>query len=244
MTQTARLELHQPVRVELLGGFDVSHDGQPISLPLSAQRVLALLALHDRPLLRAFVAGVLWLDSPEERAAASLRSVLWRLRLPGRDLVEAGRAHVGLAPEVWVDVRDARAFARGVLSRDVERDALVERWEARLGGDLLPHWYDDWVLMERERFRELRLHALESLCDQLLEARDPAHAMEAALAAISADPLRESAHRALIRVHLSEGNHSDALRVYRRYRRLLHEELGVEPSDQLRGLLPTAVPPD
>lgn len=243
MSQTARVALHQPVRVELLGGFDVSRDGQRIPLPLSAQRVLALLALHDRPLLRAFVAGVLWLDSPEERAAASLRSVLWRLQLPGRDLVEAGRAHVGLAREVWVDVRDARAFARGVLSHDVERDNLME-WEARLGGDLLPHWYDDWVLMERERFRELRLHALESLCDQLLEVGDPAQAMEAALAAISADPLRESAHRALIRVHLSEGNHSDALRVYRRYRRLLQEELGVEPSEQLRGLLPTALPPE
>ena len=53
-------------------------------------------------------------------------------------------------------------------------------------------------------------------------------------------PLRESTHRALIRVYLWEGNGSAALRAFERYRRLLWDELAVEPSEQIRDLLPTA----
>ena len=71
------------VRLNLLRGFELWCDGERVTLPMSAQRVLAFLALHDRPVLRLYVAGSLWLDASEERSYANLRSALWRLRRPG-----------------------------------------------------------------------------------------------------------------------------------------------------------------
>ncbi|HEY6203669.1 MAG TPA: bacterial transcriptional activator domain-containing protein [Candidatus Limnocylindria bacterium] len=83
---------------------------------------------------------------------------------------------------------------------------------ALTGGELLADWCDEWVLLERERLRQLRLHALEVLTQRLVTVGRYADAMEVALAALRSEPLRESAHRAVISVHLAEGNRSEALR--------------------------------
>jgi DNA-binding SARP family transcriptional activator len=91
--------------------------------------------------------------------------------------------------------------------------------EVRPGGELLPGWYEDWVLVERERLRQLRMHALEALAEKLTEAGRYGVAMQAAYAAVRADPVRESAHRAVVRVHLAEGNVLEALRAYELTRR-------------------------
>jgi DNA-binding SARP family transcriptional activator len=96
--------------------------------------------------------------------------------------------------------------------------------------DLLPGFYDDWVFMERERIRQRILHALEALSQILAAAGRFADAIEAAMLATSAEPLRESAQRALIRAHIAEGNLTEACRSYRAYHALVHRELGVAPS--------------
>src|SRR5439155_9485234 len=101
----------------------------------------------------------------------------------------------------------------------------------------LPDWYDDWLLFERERFRQVSLHALEVLADQLVRAGELSRALEAALSAVRSEPLRESAHRAVIRVHLAEGNRAEAIRHYELCRRLLRERLGVRPSPMLAELI-------
>jgi DNA-binding SARP family transcriptional activator len=108
------------------------------------------------------------------------------------------------------------------------------RWETM---DLLPGWYDDWVIFERERIRQRLLHALEALSRRLVEAHRCAEAVDAAISAVSADPLRESANRVLIQAHLAEGNLIEARRAYERYRDSLRRELGVEPSEELFDLL-------
>ena len=82
---------------------------------------------------------------------------------------------------------------------------------------LLPGWYDDWVVLERERLRQLQLHALDRLAAALLAAEEPGRALDAALVAVQADPLRESAHRIVVRIHLREGNALEALRAYERF---------------------------
>jgi DNA-binding SARP family transcriptional activator len=102
--------------------------------------------------------------------------------------------------------------------------------------DLLPDWYDDWVLVERERFRQLRLHALERVCDRLIAAGRYSEALQAALAAVAAEPLRESANRYVIEVHLREGNLAEAISHHRSYCRLLQDELGVSPSPSMERL--------
>src|SRR5262249_3418614 len=96
-----------------------------------------------------------------------------------------------------------------------------------LDAELLPDWYDDWVLLERERLRELRLHALEALALRLAALGRFAEAVEAGLAAVRSEPLRESAHRVLIRLHLAEGNRHRALCQYREYTRLMRLDLNL-----------------
>ena len=221
--------------LKVLESFHVSYDGEPVRLPRSAQRVLAFLALYDRPLQRPYVAGSLWLDLPEERAHASLRSALWRLHRRGQGLVEVSAQQLALGREVEVDLRASEALARRVLD-DSSLDPL-EVDASSLCGDLLPDWYEDWLLVERESHRQLRLHALETLCERLTRAGCLHKALEVGLAAVAGEPLRESAHRALVSVHLEEGNLIEAIRQYGLYRKLLSTQLGVEPSERMQVLV-------
>jgi DNA-binding SARP family transcriptional activator len=223
-------------RLSLLGGFELRCTGQDVAVSRIGQRLLALLALQGRPLERLWVAGTLWLDAPEERAGASLRSALWRLPQPGGTaVVEASATHLRLARDLAVDTRELVALAERLESPDGCGDHQPE--PAALARDLLPDWYEDWVVLERERFRQLRLHALEALCARLTEAGRFGAAVQAGLAAVSGEPLRESAHRTLIQAHLAEGNPGEAVRQYHLYRRLLADELALEPSAAIRGLV-------
>src|SRR5438105_5421777 len=123
---------------------------------MGAQRLLAYLALNERPSLRLCVAGVLWVDASEERSRANLRSALWRLRRIGPTLVDVTASHISLGGAVTVDVRTSVAAARRILGK--KEETPIESDAAMLSGELLPDWYDDWVVFERERLRELRLH--------------------------------------------------------------------------------------
>ncbi len=104
----------------------------------------------------------------------------------------------------------------------------------------MPGWFDDWVIVERERLRQIRLHALDALCERLIEARRWAQAVQVALADVDGEPLRESAQRMLIIAHLGVGNVSEAVRQLARYRRLLGDELHLEPSFDLERLVASA----
>jgi len=224
-------------RLTLLGGFGLQHGGMPTPMSRGAQRLIALLALHEEALSRDYVAGVLWGDSTEARASGSLRSALWKLRPVRPGVVWDRDGSLGLSPHVHIDVRHATALARSAVTGRFEVETVAGLLEPRFCRELLPGWYDDWVLIERERHRQLSLHALEALCDHLTEAGRYGAAMLAALAAVDREPLRESAHRALIRVHLAEGNVWEAIRRYRWYEEIAARDLGVEPSPMMRSLL-------
>ena len=142
-------------------------------------------------------------------------------------------------------MRNLVAFAHqltkgGTAFHTVDLDSVSV---ADLSGDLLPDWYDDWLEDEREGLRQTRLYALEALARGLSASGHCADAIQAALAAIRLEPLRETAHRTLIEIHLAEGNWSEACRQFWRCRRLLREELGVEPSESMRLLLEKTAPP-
>ena len=224
------------VRLTLMDGFQLTSDGERVPVQRSSQRLIAYLALRNRPLLRVHVAGVLWLDSSEERSCANLRSALWRLRGRARTVVETDASHAWLSSEVRVDVREIIARARGLIEQKDGDGGGAEVESSLLAGDLLPDWYDDWVLLERDRLRELQLHALEALAGRATADGRYGAAIDIALMAIQADPLRESAHRVLINAHLAEGNPTAGMRHYRNYCRRARAELGVEPSSQMREL--------
>jgi DNA-binding SARP family transcriptional activator len=220
----------------LVGGFRLQVDGTPLELSLVLQRLVALLALRARPVRRALVAGVLWPDCDETRARANLRSALWRLRALEARVVDGDQDQLCMDPCVSVDV-DRIGDPEDVLrdGRPVDPREIVQ-----LGEELLPGWYEDWVLFERERLRQHRLRLLEEIAVRLAAGHRFPEAVEVALAAIAVEPLRESAHRVLVRVHLDEGNVAEALRAYDLFERRLGEELSLRPSAHMRELLATA----
>jgi DNA-binding SARP family transcriptional activator len=224
------------VSLSLLGGFELTRASQELKPPTSAKRVIAFLALQERPVHRLYVAGKLWPHVSEARSNASLRTALWRLHRCDGAIVDASAEQLGLAAQVRVDLREVASRAREILYATDAPPRGVVNTLCR-AGDLLPDFYDDWVLVERESFRQLRLHALERLCGQLARCGRLGEALEAGLAAVAADPLRETAHCALVSVYLAEGNRSEALRQYERFRDLLRDKLALEPSPQIRALL-------
>jgi tetratricopeptide (TPR) repeat protein len=112
-----------------------------------------------------------------------------------------------------------------------------------LSSDLLPEAWDEWVIIERERLHQMRLHALESLACCHRSAGHFGQALNAALRAVAGEPLRESAHRQVIETYLAEGNTSEAIRHFKELRNLLRAELGLEPSSSLRHLMASTVGP-
>jgi DNA-binding SARP family transcriptional activator len=226
-----------PVRLGVLGGFRLRVEAEEVPLPMNAQRLVCFLALHDQPLLRTFVGGSLWGESSESHAGGSLRSALWRLKSATYPVVDLTSDHVGLSPAVAVDLREGRALAHKVLDPSQDLEGVAEVNEEVLSADLLPDWTEDWVLIERESYHQLRLRALEALCRRLSAKGRFGQAVQAGVAAVSGEPLRESARRALIEAHLAERNVGAALREYDAFRQLLHDELALEPSDDLRALV-------
>lgn len=226
--------------VSVLGGFRLWRSGSvQVGVPRASQRLLAFLALRGGVANRATVAGTLWPGGTESHAYSNLRSTLARMEPTCRETLHISKLELSLAEDVTVDLRHSRALACRLLdpsTKPSQSDLGAAAFEA-LSADLLPGWYDDWVLIEAEDWQHLRVHALEALALRLADVGRWGEAANAASAAVRADPLRESAHAALIQVHLAEGNQSDAMCEFNSYRTLLHAELGLEPTPQLRRLV-------
>ena len=213
--------------LQLLGGFGLSVDGVPVDVPPPAQLTVAVAAL--RRVTRAQAARMLAPDADEAIALGRLRTRIWRLRQVCPELLDENAHILGLDSHVRVDVASLLDW-----SRDVQAGAVDELHFAGLGQwELLPEHEDDWLAVDREQLREVRLHTLEQASRVLIERGRYGLALQAALASAAEDPLRESSQRAVIEVHLAEGNVELALHRYLDVERRLREELGVEPSAQL-----------
>ncbi|KAB1929820.1 transcriptional regulator [Micromonospora sp. ALFpr18c] len=227
------------VALHLLGGFRLLRGTAPVVVPRGLQRVIALIGLRPGA-TRSQLAGLLWPDASEERALSSLRTALWRLRQdPCCPMTVAGDT-VRLGPAVRLDVDELVGTAARVRDGD---DPCTARALAAGRHDLLPGWYDDWVLLDRERLRQLRLHMLEQVAGQHLAAGRHGEALEAALEAMAAEPLRETPHRLVVRIHLAEGNAFEAVHAFYVYRDLLRRELRLEPSPAMSALLDDTLAP-
>lgn len=231
------LPVHQQpagAALRVLDRFALFVAGASVDLPVQVQKVIAFLALHDGPQPRERVAERIWPDAEPKRCLASLRTVLWRVRRASPDAVHAHRGSVCLGPAVQVDVHESRNVARRILNgHAVDPECAVSLLSLRL----LPDWDDTWVFPEQERVRQMHVYCLEILSRRLAGQQHYAFAMQAAMAATRIEPLRESAQRAVIDVHLAEGNLAQARGVYEDFRRLLRAEMGIEPSPELAAAL-------
>lgn len=217
-----------PDAVCLLGGPYVRSRGRRLDLPEGSKRLLVFVALRGR-VDRRRAATVLWPDNGEERAAGNLRSALWRMKNAGIVVLTADKSTLGLVPGAEVDIVSWCGWAARLVTGKPD-PADLEAAPPAEAFDFLPGWYDDWAVFERERVRQRLLHALEALSRHLVHAGRHAEAVDAALAAVGVDPLRESAQRVLVEAHLAEGNLAEARRCVRQYHSLVRAELGVDPS--------------
>jgi SARP family transcriptional regulator, regulator of embCAB operon len=221
--------------LQLIGGWRLCRAGRYLKVGPRQQRLIAALALlGSQP--RPFLAGLLWPDSTDAQASGSLREAIWAIsrQLPGLLVNDDGRLELADTvrtdlPEVW----DTTDTAAGMPDRS--------RMELLARGELLPGWYEDWVLCEQEQFRLRRLRALQALAEDMLACGDASGALEAVSAALRIDPLHGNAMRLLLRVHLSEGNHAGALLAYRDFSSRMQAEFGAslpaEISELVRPLL-------
>jgi DNA-binding SARP family transcriptional activator len=227
-----------PVVLHLFDGPFVTYGRRRVEIPEGSKRLLVFVALHRGRVERRYAAGTLWPAGDDLRAAGNLRSALWRLNGAGIDLLSADKYGLAMRDEVFVDSQVVSAWAARIISGS----ASVHDLHTMPGGaeplELLPGWYDDWALVERERVRQRLLHALEALSRQLVRMRRCAEAVEAAMMAVSAEPLRQSAQRTLIEAYLAAGSWVEARRSFEAHRLILERELGTEPDPELAAMVP------
>lgn len=228
-----------PARVTLLGRFRATDDLGEIRIPAASQRVVALAALHPSPLPRQVVARQLWPHLQLQSALGSLRTALSRLHRAHPSLIVSDADSLTIAEPVSVDACRHEALAHELIAGGPAVPDQLPLEE--LTTPLLPDWEDDWVALRRERLQELFLHALEAHAVHLARHRRFSPAINTVYAVLGADPLRESAARTLVEVHLAEGNRPHAVRSYLDFRRRLLAALQMEPSDELRGLVASLV---
>ena len=210
-----------------------------------AESLLAYLLVHrDAPQPRERIAFVLWPDSSEPQARTNLRKVLHTLRraLPDADrFLEVTQRTLQWRSDAPASL-DLDTFERAIArSRWEDVTALREAVDA-YGGDLLASSYDEWLVEERERLRDLYAHALQRLAEALADGGEHADAVRHGERLLRLDPLREESCRLVMRLHDGRGDRARALRAYHACASALARELGVEPSAATRAGYEALVP--
>jgi DNA-binding SARP family transcriptional activator len=223
------------LHIELLRHFRVTSDGLLLAPGRAGERLVAYVALEDRSLDRDQIAGVLWPDTSQSRAAANLRRALSLVRRHAPGLVRCDARRLSLASGVTVDAQGQRCLSEAITSGE---RTMVNTDELRLlRGDLLPGWDEPWLAASRQELRQLRLISLETVAAAHLDESRPAAALAVALCITCDEPLRESAHRLVVQAHLAQGNWAEAARQYMLYRTLLWAEMHLRPGAGMEALM-------
>ncbi|MBU0610543.1 MAG: hypothetical protein KKI08_21855, partial [Armatimonadetes bacterium] len=232
------------LRVHLFGGFSITRNDSPISLPprTAACSLLAYLLIYrDRPHTRDLLAGTFWPELPDAVARRRLSQALWSIRRAFVPypllLTEGDTVRLNLELPLWLDVAE---FEHQVASGQQQQPSLAaDQWLPAVDlyrGEFLAGYYDDWVLIERERLRELFLTALGQLVEAWKTKGEYERALLYARRLASEDPWREEAHREVMRLCHLLSRDAEALHQLQACRRVLAEELGVEPSPETEAL--------
>jgi DNA-binding SARP family transcriptional activator len=208
-------------RVAVLGAFTLTAPTGPVALGADARRLVAYLAVHPRPQRRDALAADLWPGLAAPAARRLLDDAVAALDVPGL-LDEAADGTLALAAGVAVDLTEALALVRGLPALPGTSDVDL----GLLDADILPGWTAGWIAVERERFRQLRLHALEERSARLSAAGRHDEAVAVARRAVRTAPSRESARRAVVTALLARGDIAGALDEQDAYQELLRSSVG------------------
>jgi DNA-binding SARP family transcriptional activator len=229
--------------LSLLGGFEARLDGRG-PLTLARHKVEALLAylasqpgqLHRRDKL----AALLWADAPSARARHSLRQALAELRLalsPVPACLGEWRDAVAIdAAAADVDVVTFDRLAADGSPGGLERAVALYRGDFLEGMRIAEPAFEEWLMAERHRLREMALDALAKLLARDLRASADGPAVQTALRLLALDPLQETVHRTLMRLYLRLGRRGAGLRQYEQCLDVLRRELSTEPDAATRAV--------
>ena len=229
--------------MRLFGTFQVTLDGTAVS-GFASDKVRALLIYlaieSDQPQRREKLAGLLWPDFPEASAHANLRTALANLRqvigdastTPPYLFISRQTIQFNRASGAWIDIDSYTELLNLADLTSLEQAARLYRGDLLEGfslGNASP--FEEWALLERERYRRLAMDALGRLTDGCLQRGDYERALQHAWRQVEMDPWRETAHQQLMRLLALSGRRSEALAQYEIVSRLLAKDLGVPPAE-------------
>jgi DNA-binding SARP family transcriptional activator len=236
----------QILTIRLLGGFQIANGQEPATNleRVRLQELLAYLLLHrGRSISRQQLAFLFWPDSTEKQALTNLRNLWYLLR---RALPAAERCLVAEETAVqwrtdipcWLDVAEFETCLAQAQAADDpnERIARLEQAISHYGGELLPGFYSDWLLAERDRLAQLYGRSLQQLATLHENQRHYQQAIEYVRALLRHDPLHEPAFTQLMRLHALNDDRAAALHAYHTCATILRRELDVAPGQPTREL--------
>lgn len=229
------------LQVFCLGQFRVEINGQPMEIPSRpAQSLFAYLVLNaGRVHRREKLAGLLWPDSTDENARAYLRQGLWRIRkaletndTSWQDYLQIDEISVSFGRELETFL-DADLLLQNKAGEAWSIQELVQRVRV-YAGELLPGFYDEWIILDRERLKSAYDQKMRLLLDQLEADQRWEDLLEWGERWIGLGHVPEPAYRALMLAHAMQGDPTAVSAVYQRCQKALSEELGISPSNELR----------
>lgn len=227
------------VQVKLLGGLQIYLPaGVPIPLPKKAEALLVFLACHlDKPLMRDNLAALLWGESDDQHARNSLRQTLYMLRKvlskAHQPLFILDGETIALNPEsVELDVLSFEHLISEGSPESLEEAVAMHHGDFLAGLAITEGPFEEWLLIERERYRELALEALAKLLAHQMKNVSTEAAIQTALRLLALDPLQEAVYRSLMRLYMRQNRWASAQRLYHVCAEKLKGELGVAPEAQ------------
>ncbi|MEE9513475.1 MAG: BTAD domain-containing putative transcriptional regulator, partial [Anaerolineales bacterium] len=219
------------LEIRLLGQFNLQQDGRGIEIPSRPAGLLLAYLLLTRGTYhpRERLAGLLWPNSSESRARKNLRQALWQLRKAIGDshlLVDAKSIAFNATSDFWLDI--------GLLENTADQD--LETAVSVYEGELLPGYYEDWILLERDRLDAAFDRKMHRLLMQLLQEQRWSDVLYWAERWIAQGYIPEAAYRALMMAHASAGEPSKVVTAYQRCVEALRQEVGVDPSEETENL--------
>ncbi len=244
----ARLE------ITLLGTPKINLDGSPVLVPTArAIPLIAYLAITGMSQSREALANLLWPDSSQKQSLAALRTTLWRLKAAGlEDWITLDRNEIELNPHrnIDIDVINFRSMLDKCRTHGHPAShvcmhctpALTEavglyRGEFLAGINISKAAnFDDWRMQQSEILQALHLDALERLVRCYRSSGDLLQAIHSARRWLTYDRLNENAYYQLLQLYSITGQRTAGIALYKHYKEILWNELGIKPAEDLTAL--------
>lgn len=239
------------IEIFTLGQLRLAYAGETLTgfVSQKTEVLFIYLVCHPRTHQRDVLATTFWGDTTDEQAMKNLRTALASLGKQLADNLIVDRQTISVNPDthIWIDTRALEEEIAEFEGQEKPSRRALKRLAAALdlyGGDFLPGFHPDnapeletWVLLERDRLRQMTVEALGKLIDHWTEWGDYPTALTHTYRLLKIDPLNEAGQRRLMRLLTYTGNRNQAIRQFQTFAQALSAELDVEPEVETKALL-------